>query len=356
MAKGCIVKWVEWSPVPVVQAGQLAALGKYSLRLIALSLIIFVPLAGLGFKSAEWPIYLQLLPLFISLFLFGMPHGGADHLLLWGMLRKDSWCRRIVTLSLYTLIALVYLTFWDFNPSAAALFFLGLTIFHWGQGDRYVSVQIHQATYLSRSKVLTALHILSRGSIPILLPGYLGNDTYRNVIEALVSSGGQASYQAEWVSSYPLFFLLIPLGLTALSLLAASICISKEEKRPLYIDSIESIALISWFLFIPALWAIGCYFALWHSLRHTLRILSTDTTGSQLLDSKQYLKLNIRWLQLTGLMTLIALIGMWIIFALPFSVRGIELDWLAKALIGISVLTLPHTVVVCCMDKIQLRD
>jgi hypothetical protein len=63
-----------------------------------------------------------------------------------------------------------------------------------------------------------------------------------------------------------------------------------------------------------------------------------------------------RWLQLTGLMTLIALIGMWIIFALPFSVRGIELDWLAKALIGISVLTLPHTVVVCCMDKIQLRD
>jgi Brp/Blh family beta-carotene 15,15'-monooxygenase len=171
-----------------------------------------------------------------------------------------------------------------------------------------------------------------------------------------VSSGGQASYQAEWVSSYPLFFLLIPLGLTALSLLAASICISKEEKRPLYIDSIESMALISWFLLIPALWAIGCYFALWHSLRHTLRILSTDTTGSQLLDSKQYLKLNMRWLQLTGLMTLIALIGMWIIFALPFSVRGIELDWLAKALIGISVLTLPHTVVVCCMDKIQLRD
>jgi Brp/Blh family beta-carotene 15,15'-monooxygenase len=101
------------------------------------------------------------------------------------------------------------------------------------------------------------------------------------------------------------------------SLLAASICISKEERRPLCIDSIESVALFGWFLFIPALWAIGCYFALWHSLRHTLRILSTDTTGSQLLDSKQYLKLNMRWLQLTGLMTLIALIGMWIIFRSP---------------------------------------
>lgn len=350
------MKWVEWSPVPVVQAGQHAVLKRYSLRLMALSLLFFMPLAGLGLKSAEWPIYLQLLPLFISLFLFGMPHGGADHLLLWGMLRKDSWYRRIVTLALYTLTALAYLTFWDFNPSTAALFFLGLTIFHWGQGDRYISVQVHQATYLCRSKALTALHILSRGSIPILLPGYLGNDTYRSIIEALVSSGRQASYQAEWVSSYPLFFLLIPLGLTALSLLAASIYVSKEELRPLYMDSIESVALFGWFLFIPAVWAIGCYFSLWHSLRHTLRILSTDTPGSQLLDSKQYLKLNIRWLQLTGLMTLIALIGMWIIFALPLTVRGIELDWLAKALIGISVLTLPHTVVVCCMDKIQLRD
>ena len=350
------MKWVEWSPLQVVQSGQHALLGRYSLRLMALSLLLFVPLAGLGFKSAEWPIYLQLLPLFMSLFLFGMPHGGADHLLLWGMQRKDSWSRRMVTLSLYTLIALAYLYFWDYNPPAAALFFLGLTIFHWGQGDRYISVQVHQATYLSRSKVLSALHILSRGSIPILLPGYLGNDTYRNVVKALVSSGGQASYQAEWVSSYPLVFLLIPLGLTILSLIAASICMSKKEIRPLCIDSIESVALFGWFLFVPALWAIGCYFALWHSLRHSLRILSTDTTGSQLLDSKQYLKLNIRWLQLTSLMTLIALIGMWIIFTLPLSVHGIELDWLAKALIGISVLTLPHTVVVCFMDKIQLRD
>ena len=356
LAKGCVVKWVEWSPVPVVQEGQRAVLKRYSLGLIAISLLLFVPLAGLGFKSAEWPMYLQLLPLFTSLFLFGMPHGGADHLLLWGMLRKDSWGRRIVTLSLYTLTALAYLAYWDFNSPAAALFFLGLTIFHWGQGDRYISIQVHQATYLSRSKVLTILHILSRGSIPILLPGYLCNDTYRNVIEALVDSGRQASYQAEWVSSYPLVFLMIPLGLTVVSLLAASIFVSKEEIRPLCIDSIESLALFGWFLFVPVLWAIGCYFALWHSLRHTLRILSTDTSGSQLLDSRQYLKLKIRWLQLTGLMTLIALIGIWIIFALPFSVRGIELDWLAKAFIGISVLTLPHTVVVCFMDKIQLKN
>ena len=349
------MKLVEWCPVPVLQRGRYVVLNRYSLRLTMLSLILFVPLAGLGFYSAEWPIYLQLLPLFLSLFLFGIPHGGADHLLLWGMLRKDSWPKRITTLALYTLIALAYFIFWDFQPSAAVLFFLGLTVFHWGQSDRYISVRVHEATYLYRSKVLTVIHILSRGSIPILVPGYLNNDTFRNVVEALVNSGRQISYHAEWVSSYPLFFLIVPLGLTAVKILAASFCIRKEEIRPFCIDSIESVALFGWFLFIPTFWAIGCYFALWHSLRHALRILSTDTLGSQLLDSKQYLKLNIRWLQLTGLMTFIALIGMWIIFALPFSVHGIEMDWLAKALIGISVLTLPHTVVVSCMDRIQLK-
>jgi hypothetical protein len=82
------VKWVEWSPVPVMQAGQHAVLNRHSFRLMALSLLLFVPLAVLGLKSAEWPIYLQLLPLFISLFLFGMPHGGADHLLLMGYAAK----------------------------------------------------------------------------------------------------------------------------------------------------------------------------------------------------------------------------------------------------------------------------
>ena len=95
LARGCIVKLVEWCPIPVLQGGRHVVLNRYSIKLITLSLILFVPLAGLGFYSAEWPIYLQLLPLFLSLFLFGIPHGGADHLLLWGMLRKDSWPKRI---------------------------------------------------------------------------------------------------------------------------------------------------------------------------------------------------------------------------------------------------------------------
>ena len=194
------MKLFEWSPVPITQACNGALPSRYSKRLIIFSLLVFIPLAGLGLLSENWPIYLQLLPLFISLFVFGMPHGGADHLLIWGMLQNNSYGVRALSITLYALFALFYVFFWNFQPLAAAVFFLGLTIFHWGQGDRYISVRLNNATYLFRSRVLTILHILSRGSIPILVPGYLNNETYREVIEALVNGGAQASYQAQWVS------------------------------------------------------------------------------------------------------------------------------------------------------------
>ena len=105
---------------------------------------------------------------------------------------------------------------------------------------------------------------------------------------------------------------------------------------------------------MPPLWAIGSYFALWHSLRHGLRILWTDEPGRQHLVQGRYLLVKARWLQLTWLMTALALVGLWFILSLPLSFRGIQLDWLGKAMLGISILTLPHTVVVCLMDRIQL--
>ena len=122
------------------------------------------------------------------------------------------------------------------------------------------------------------------------------------------------------------------------------------------IDQAEALILLVWFLFIPPLWAIGCYFVFWHSLRHSLRILWTDQIGNRLIEKGKYFKLKIRWLELTSLMTVIALIGMWATFNMSFSLRGLEIDWLAKALIGISLLTLPHTIVVCFMDRLQIRS
>ena len=78
-----------------------------------------------------------------------------------------------------------------------------------------------------------------------------------------------------------------------------------------------------------------------------MRIIWLDPTGKQSLVAGAYLKLKARWLQISGLMTILALVGLWFLLALPLSFRGIQLDWLGKSMLGISILTLPHTVVVC---------
>ena len=53
------------------------------------------------------------------------------------------------------------------------------------------------------------------------------------------------------------------------------------------------------------------------------------------------------------LLTVLALLGLWFILSLPLSINRIELDWLGKAMIGISILTLPHTLLVCLLDHKQ---
>ena len=349
------MKWIEWAPVPFTPQAREFLPGKYSIGLTQLTLLLLLPMAVMGYLSSDWPVAWQLLPLYLSLFVFGMPHGGADHLLLWGMVKNSPLRFRIGTLLAYPMLSLAYLAVWNFQPVPSAVFFLCLTIFHWGQGDHYLSVKLHQAGYLERSGLLKWLHILSRGSLPILLPGYLGNETYREFIEAMVRQGGQVEYDLVWISQNPLFFLLVPLGLTVLQVLLSLMKLEEGEGRALRFDALEGGLLVLWFLFVPPLWAIGAYFALWHSLRHGLRILWIDEAGRTQLQNREFFKLKIRWLQLTGLMTVLALVGLWFILALPLNFRGIQLDWLGKAMLGISILTLPHTVVVCLMDRLQLN-
>jgi len=347
------MKCIEWSPMSFSSSSRDYLPNSYSVGLTKLSLGLLIPMGILGFLSTNWPISYQLLPLYLSLFLFGMPHGGADHLLIWGMIKKSSWMFRISTLLLYPILSLLYLLVWHIQPVASAVFFLAITIFHWGQGDRYISVKLHRTGYLERSTLLTALHILARGSIPILLPGYMGNETYRMFLEEMIRQGGKVHYDLSWVSQNQLFFLLVPLILTTLQLLLSAVKLDKGEGSAWGVDFFEVCCLFLWFLVISPLWALGTYFALWHSLRHGLRILWIDPAGKQSLLIGAYLKLKARWLQISGLMTILALLGLWFLLALPLSFRGIQLDWLGKAMLGISILTLPHTIVVCLMDRLQ---
>ena len=355
MEESLVMKWIEWGAVSFNGSARKELPLSFTKGLHTLTLSLLLPMGILGYMSTDWPLTWQLLPLYLSLFLFGMPHGGADHLLLWGMVKQSPLGFRIITLLTYPLLSMAYLVFWNFQPVLSAIFFLALTIFHWGQGDRYLSIKLHRAEYLVRSKKLSWLHIFARGSLPILLPGFLGNETYRLFLESIVRQGGGSEVSLGWITQNQILFLIVPLLLISLQIICSLLKHKQEERIAFCTELLESAFLFIWFLWIPPLWALGTYFALWHSLRHGLRILWMDEVGRKNLLGGHFLKIKGRWLQLTSLMTVLALFGLWLILSMPLYFRGIQLDWLGKAMLGISILTLPHTAVVCLMDRFQLK-
>lgn len=343
----------EWRPIKVKSNSIGPLPDKLSKLLFKGSLILLLLLSVVGFGSTEWPIVWQLFPFYIGLFILGMPHGAADHLLIWGLLGKDSTSFRIVSLLIYISLSGIYLLAWGIYPIFSALFFLVLTIFHWGQGDRYISAYLHGAHYLDRSRFLSLLHLILRGSLPIVLPGYLGNEIYHDFFVTMVKQSGKDITEFMPILEGRIIFLLIPLILFILYTGITFLSSRQEERKALLTDLVEGLGLFLWFLFIPPIWAIGIYFVFWHSLRHALRILWIDQVGQIALESFKIVTLSKRWLSLTTIMTILALLGLWFTLSLSLTLNGMEIDWLGKAMIGISILTLPHTVLVCLLDKRQ---
>ena len=144
------MRLIEWRAIRIGSGGTDPLPEKISDLLIKAGLPLLGIFALVGLGSSEWPIVWQLLPFYLSLFILGMPHGAADHLLLWGLTGKDSISFKIVSLLVYVSISGLYLFAWGIWPVYSAVFFLALTIFHWGQGDRYLTARLHGAGYLER--------------------------------------------------------------------------------------------------------------------------------------------------------------------------------------------------------------
>ena len=110
---------------------------------------------------------------YFGILVLGMAHGAADHLFIWGFINSINLFKKILILISYALLSIIYYYFWIYIPLFALLFFLAITIVHWGQGDRYFCQKHFNCCYLNHNAVLRLLNILLKGSIPILIPIYL---------------------------------------------------------------------------------------------------------------------------------------------------------------------------------------
>ncbi|WP_302081677.1 Brp/Blh family beta-carotene 15,15'-dioxygenase [Salinibaculum rarum] len=326
-----------------------AALGKAAALVGWLPLAALVPLSLL---VGELSPTVRYLPLVASVVVFGMPHGAVDYVALPRARTGHVDLRGVFDVSvLYLVAGLAYLALWFLFPVVAATFFIALTWFHWGQGDLYALRDLFRTDHIDDFPQ-QALTVVVRGGLPMLVPLIGFPATYRTVVDTFVEPFG-GSTAAWWLfDAKPRLALAGIFGTITIIALARGFARARDRRR-WRLDAAETTFLWVFFLAVPPILAVGTYFCLWHSVRHIARVV--------LLDERSVADLaGWRWLPPLGRFTLEAAVPTVIALAFIGGLwwgTGGTVETLSGAtglyLVGIAVLTLPHTVVVTILDREQ---
>jgi Brp/Blh family beta-carotene 15,15'-monooxygenase len=313
----------------------------------------WVPLAVLAVVVlvVDVPPAYRYVPLVTSVVVFGLPHGAVDYVALPRAVTGRVDLRGVVLVSLvYLLLGGGYLALWFLAPLVAAVGFVLLTWFHWGQGELYVLRELFEADHVDdiAQQVLT---VVVRGGLPMLVPLFAFPDRYRAVLDSFVGPfGGRVSLPV--FEFGPRFALFAVFGTTTAVTLARG-WVRATDHRGWRLDAVETGLLWVYFALVPPVLAVGLYFCLWHSVRHIARVLLLDRWTVRALADRRWLlaagKFGIEAAVPTGL-ALALVAGLWV--AVPGSVADLG-SATGLYLVAIAVLTLPHTAVVLVLDREQ---
>jgi Brp/Blh family beta-carotene 15,15'-monooxygenase len=324
------------------------ALGRVTRLVGWIPLLLLVPVV---LVLPEIPSEYRYLPLVASGLLFGMPHGAVDYVALPRARTGGVDLRGVAVVSgLYLLLGVGYLVLWFLAPVPAAVVFILLTWFHWGQGDLYALTDLFGADHVD-DLLQRALTVLVRGGLPMLVPLFGFPDRYREVVGTFVEPFGAR------VGAWPLFDpgvrLALGAGFAAVTVLALARGYRRGPGRGWRVDAAEVGLLWVCFLFVPPVLAVGVYFCLWHSVRHIARVVLLDGRSVDDLALGQWFPPAGRFAVEAAVPTGLALglVGvLWLVVPDPVgSLAGAS----GLYLVGIAVLTLPHTAVVVWLDREQ---
>lgn len=296
----------------------------------------------------------QYAPFALSLIFLGLPHGAVDHLVPGRLSKGGVSVQSVAAVALlYAVLATIYLAFWALEPVAAFVFFILLTWFHWGQGDLYSSVAFLR-TLNTAPLALKALSVLMRGGLPMLVPLLAFPEVYREVAGSIIGlfADRQVTY---WIFT-PSFRIVA--GLTFLIVILVTLAweyyLSRPQNRiPWVLEAGEVGFLALYFAIVPPVFAIGMYFCVWHAPRHIARLMLLSRSSSAALQKGNFLPALKDFSRDAAPLTAVALLLLAALyFFVPGNVEGAA-GLLAVYLVLISVLTLPHVVIVGLMDRRQ---
>ncbi|MFB6091191.1 MAG: Brp/Blh family beta-carotene 15,15'-dioxygenase [Halobellus sp.] len=296
--------------------------------------------------SGSLPAWIRYAPLAVSLVLFGLPHGAVDHLAPARVVGERPTPRWLALVGLlYLVLGCAYAALWYLAPAASAAFFIGLTWFHWGQGDLY-ALDALGGTHLENRAVRIGT-LLVRGGLPMLVPLLRFPDRYRDVVDAWVALF-DTGLDAAWLFA-PETRLALGGGFAAVT--AATLLVGRLRGggKVWRYDAGETVLLWAYFLLVPPLVAVGVYFCVWHSLRHIARLVAVDPGARDAFTDRG----TVSALRRTGRdafpLTAVSIA----LLAGVAVVAGVDADLETLAalyLVFIAVLTLPHVAVVAWMD------
>jgi Brp/Blh family beta-carotene 15,15'-monooxygenase len=305
------------------------------------------------------PPWLSYLPFVASALVFGLPHGAVDHLTPVRTADTTLWRSMAAVGLLYLLGGALYLAWWFLAPVSAAVFFILLTWFHWGQGDVYALLALVGVEHL-RSRLERALALVVRGGLPMVTPLAFHPVAYQRVAGTFVALfDGPVGALAPFFT--PTARLVAGGGLFVLTLLSVVLGAWRVRtgapRRPWLVDTGELALLWLFFAVVPPVLAVGLYFTVWHALRHIARLLLVDPLATDALGTGDATAALWRFSTDAAPLTFVSLV-LFVGLALVVPADAGSLlrapdDLLALYLVGIAVLTLPHVVVVTWMDRVQ---
>lgn len=264
----------------------------------------------------------------VALILGGIPHGASDYLIFQRLLaQKDSLYSRSIFSLLYLSIIVAYGFLWWFYPLVAFLFFIVLSLYHFGQSNwEYVNFP---------NSFWQAFTYLLWGGLVVGFPVLVYHEQASLIIFEITGSTFSPN-NFRW----PILFGLLMFNILNITYLWEAKCIDKSGFNK---EIINLLVLVSLFLTTPLLIGFGVYFVFWHSLGTIFDQLAILKQTDHSYDLKKYLKKLVPF-------TIMAFVGLGLFYWL----LGDRMDYglnLGALFLFISIITVPHSIL---MDRFYL--
>jgi Brp/Blh family beta-carotene 15,15'-monooxygenase len=271
----------------------------------------------------------------LSVLVIGIPHGAIDHIMAAELYSLNQTLKdHLLFYASYLLVMIIIGALWIFLPEAGMALFLAISIYHFGQADMEDFLaerhSVNRLFYLSRGVLIIGLIVYSEPltTYPIMA------DAMR--METMLFSDFMPSANASlWTVG----------GVYTLTSLYGIIAGRIDNPINFIVDSL----LLTLFLLITGpLIGFAIYFALWHSAGHINEMREFFSNRGKSLSVAQFYKK-------AAPFTLVSILGMILLLIINVQIN-LENQFLSLMFILISVLTLPHMLIVEKMyeEKTQL--